>query len=405
VIEADVAVVGGGPAGIAAATVAAESGARVVLLDEGATLGGQIWRRDVLAAPKGSAAAWLDRLAASGAEVLSGWSVFDAEPRRLVGFRGIVRFHQVVIATGARERFLPFPGWTLPGVTGLGGLQAMVKSGCDVSDRRIVVGGSGPLAIAVAASLAERGAHVALVAEQASWVQIRPFLFAILREPRKFMQGLDYALALHPGVVRFGTWVVGAEGRDRVEAVRVTDGRRTWRERCDLLAVGYGLVPQTELAALLGCRVEEAVWVDREQRTTASGVFAAGEPTGIGGVECALIEGQIAGLAAVGREVDHLETERFRGLRFKDVLKTAFELRNELRHVPRPETIVCRCEDVRLVDLEPFVDRRTAKLVTRCGMGPCQGRVCGDSLEFLKKWGPNEVRPPLMPTSVGDLAR
>lgn len=403
-IETDVAVVGAGPAGIAAATRAAEADARVVLIDEHPHPGGQIWRRDHARAAAGAAAQWLARLRASGTTVHSSTCVMDVDGRTLITDTGSVCAHQVVIATGARERFLPFPGWTLPGVTGVGGLQAMVKTGLDLRDRVVVLAGTGPLLIAVGASLLDRGGRVTTIADQAPVARLRPFLGFLMHEPEKLVQGLGYALDLNPGTMRFGTWVAAAHGRNRIEHVTLTDGKRSWRERCDFLAVGYGLVPQTELAALFGCRLAgDAVWVDRDQQTSIPGVFAAGEPTGIGGVDCALVEGQIAGLAAVGRTDERLMAERDAGLRFKQALADAFELRDELRHVVTQDTIVCRCEDVRLGSLDPFEDRRMAKLVTRCGMGPCQGRVCGPGLQFLKGWGPDTIRPPLMPTSVGDL--
>jgi len=158
-VECDVAVVGAGPAGIAAACRAAEAGARTVLLDENPAPGGQIHRHlPGQPAPEG-ARAWLERLAASGAELRSGWSVVDADaaaesssPRfrfRLFaeddGALLSVRASRVVLATGARELFLPFPGWTLPGVMGAGGAQAMAKMGADFRGRSAVVAGSGPL--------------------------------------------------------------------------------------------------------------------------------------------------------------------------------------------------------------------------------------------------------------------
>jgi NADPH-dependent 2,4-dienoyl-CoA reductase/sulfur reductase-like enzyme len=171
-------------------------------------------------------------------------------------------------------------------------------------------------------------------------------------------------------------------------------------ERCDLLCTGYGLVPNTELPRLIGCAAgPRGVVVDDQQRTSVAGVFCAGEPTGIGGVELAVTEGEIAGLCAAGRPHDAvaLGRKRTRLLRFAKQLEHAFALRDELRRLATPETIVCRCEDVLLGAIDPAWSPRQAKLYTRTGMGPCQGRMCGAALSFLHGWPPDVVRAPLEP--------
>ena len=144
------------------------------------------------------------------------------------------------------------PGWTLLGVVGVGGLQAMAKNGLDVSGQRVVVAGSGPLLLAVAASLAERGAELASICEQTSLGQLARFTLRLLPYPAKAIQGLTYHWSVAPAPYRAGTWVTRALGDHRVEEVEMTDGKRTWREKCDILAVGYGLTPNSELARLLG---------------------------------------------------------------------------------------------------------------------------------------------------------
>ena len=167
-------------------------------------------------------------------------------------------------------------------------------------------------------------------------------------------------------------------------------------------------MPNVELQSLLGCRLRNGcVAVDDFQRTSVEGVFCAGEPTGIGGVELAVVEGQIAGLAAANEEARarKLFGERRKGRGFARLLERTFRLRAELSDLPAAETIVCRCEDVAYSRLHEYKTWRAAKLHTRCGMGPCQGRVCGPATEFLFHWTPDSVRPPVFPVRVESMAR
>jgi D-hydroxyproline dehydrogenase subunit alpha len=178
---------------------------------------------------------------------------------------------------------------------------------------------------------------------------------------------------------------------------------RRERVACDYLACGFHLVPNTELAQLLGCQMRDGyVQVDEFQQSSLAGVFCAGEPTSIGGLELSLIEGQIAGLAAAGRRQEatrHFkQREKLQG--FAKALHRAFSLRPELQSLARPETIVCRCEDVPHGRLAVHKSWRAAKLQTRCGMGPCQGRICGPATEFLFQWKPDSVRPPIFPAQL-----
>jgi NADPH-dependent 2,4-dienoyl-CoA reductase/sulfur reductase-like enzyme len=197
-----------------------------------------------------------------------------------------------------------------------------------------------------------------------------------------------------------------------LEWIEVTNGRRRIRIACDLLATGYGLVPNTELAQLLGCRLKhDGVDVDESQQTSIPGVFAAGELTGIGGAELSLIEGAIAGYSAslqLGRGTIHamrmLLAQRSRYQAFACAMDTAFALREELHQAVTAETIVCRCEDVRAGRLRGYGSWREAKLHSRCGMGPCQGRVCGSATEFFLGWRAEGVRPPGVPVRLSALA-
>jgi NADPH-dependent 2,4-dienoyl-CoA reductase/sulfur reductase-like enzyme len=409
--EFDVLVVGGGPAGIAAACCAAETGLRVAIADDNPALGGQIWRGEHSSPSSKEAAFWYQRVKDLCIEHLAGTRVFaQLDPRTLLAEadRGVceIAFHNVILATGARERFLPFPGWTLPNVMGAGGLQALAKSGWNVRGRKVVVAGTGPLLLAVAAHLKQYGANLLLIAEQASWQQLVAFIIGLWRQPSKLKDALSLRRQLLGTSYLTGCWPVAAEGKHKLESATLRRGAKTWSVPCDYLACGFHLVPNTELAVLLGCAIENGkVRVDNLQQTTVPNVYCAGEPTGIGGLELSLLEGQVAGYAAAGRldSARRLFATRNNMRGFAAALERAFAMRPELKELPRPETLVCRCEDVSLSRLREHSSWRAAKLLTRCGMGPCQGRVCGPALEFLLDWKPESVRPPVFPVRVESL--
>ena len=306
--HADILIVGAGPAGMAAAVRAAENGAEVMVLDDNPFPGGQIWRNERNHSSTPEASRWFRELKASSLQILVGARVIsaDAQGRVLLAETDAeafkIRYDTLVLAIGARELFLPFPGWTLPNIMGVGGLQALVKSGLPLEHKRIIVAGSGPLLLAAAAYFRKRGAIVPLIAEQSSWRRILGFGVTLIRNPAKLWHALRLRISL--GRTRYlpGCWVTAAEGSDNLTGVRLLRGVKTWVEPCDYLAVAYGLVPNTELAALLGCEIRDgAVRVNELQQTSVPGVFCAGEPTGIGGLDLSLIEGEIAGYAATGR--------------------------------------------------------------------------------------------------------
>lgn len=422
-IQAEVLVIGAGPAGMAAATAAAEHGRQTVVLDDNAVPGGQIWRGGVPAANTraggGEDAAKeraLERLRRSGARILTGRRVFAAPAAHTLQalredaqgtFTENFRYGQLVVATGARERFLPFPGWTLPGVFGVGGLQALVKAGFPVKGKRIAVAGTGPLLLAVAAHLRAYGATVVCIAEQAPTMRLAAFAASLWSHPAKILQGLRYRSSVARAPFHTGCWPVEATadhtGR-ALQAVRLTNGKRSWSEPCDLLACGFHLVANTELPALLGCAFGDAfVKVDHEQRTSVPDVYCAGEPTGIAGLEAALVQGEIAGLVCAGQPTGKLQARAAAERVFAGGLEKTFALRPELRALPAANTVVCRCEDVTMDKLAQRDGWTDAKLQSRCGMGPCQGRICGPAVEFLLGWKPGSVRPPLFPVPLSAL--
>ncbi|MFF9909872.1 NAD(P)/FAD-dependent oxidoreductase [Streptomyces sp. NPDC013457] len=447
----DLAVIGAGCAGIAGAVAASELGLTVALVDDSPQTGGQFYRHPAPALgavrPEALHHDWsafrdLDRrLAAGDVTRLAGhhvWSLTrsDAAPGGLWTVHAVtgsdgteeapatVRARAVLLATGAYERQLPFPGWTVPGVVGAGGAQAMLKSGLVLPGRRIVVAGSGPLLLAVASSLAAAGARVPTVVEASGYLRYARSPRALATSPRKAVEALRHggALLRHGVRLRTRSAVTEVHGADRVEGVTVSRLDRDWRPvrgsgrliACDALAVGHGLVPQIELATALGCATRRlpdatlALALDGLQETSVRGLWAAGEPAGVGGAELARTEGELAGIAvaarlrgrgAPGGRVRELRRRRDRMRAFADVMTAA--------HAPGPgwsrwmtdETEVCRCEEVTAGGVREAVadlgarDARTVKLFTRAGMGWCQGRMCGTAVACLAASGGAAATP------------
>jgi NADPH-dependent 2,4-dienoyl-CoA reductase/sulfur reductase-like enzyme len=417
---ADVAVVGAGPAGLAAAAAAAASGASVLLVDGSARTGGQYWRHGTGPTDHRLYHGWStftrlrQRVASAGVTLLpghhvqtvvpdgAGWSltcVVGDEPSASADLV-VVRARRLVLATGAYDRQLPFPGWDLPGVMAGGGVQALLKSHGVLAGQRVVVAGSGPFLLPVAAGLLARGARVPLVAEASSPAGLARYTRAMASSGAKLREGLGYAarLARHRTPYRRRHAVVRALGTDRLEAVEVARLDRRGRVRpggtrtvpCDALAVGWGFTPQLELFLQLGCATaigadgSLVVAADATQVTSVAGVWAAGEPTGIGGADLAVVEGEIAGRRAAGTPVPHALVERRTSLRrFADALHAVHAVPRYLMEGLTDEVLACRCEEVSVGAVREAVrdldatDARTVKLLTRAGMGWCQGRVCG----------------------------
>lgn len=415
----DVLIAGAGPAGLAAAHTAASHGARVGLIDAQTRPGGQVWRHDVASPPPRAARRVIDSLS-DRIEFLAQTQVLMAQERSLLvdGPQGARRlsYDALVLATGARELLLPFPGWTLPGVTGAGGAQALAKQGWPMSGKRVLVAGSGPLLLAAAATLRAHGARVLGILEQAPQRAVLGFAASLVRWPGKAVQALALRARLLGIPYRSGTLVRAALGEDRLRTAEIEGPRGVERIECDHLAVGYGLVPNVELAQLLGCQLQRVgahaqVGVDESLRTSVEHVYAAGEACGIGGRDTALIEGEMAGHYAVGASAAAaaLRSHRKHARAFAERLQQSFALRPRVHALAALETLVCRCEDVPLSALHGFASLREAKLATRCGMGACQGRICGTALAELGVFPPgghddDGRRPPLFPIRLATLA-
>lgn len=422
VLDADVGIVGAGPGGMAAAAALAAAGFTVVVLDEAPRAGGQIFRQ----MPIGARAAiqeppshhaghtLLGAFERSRVQLVSGATVWDAQPGRLWfehdGVSKLLRCQRIVLAPGAYDRCIPFPGWTLPGVLTAGALQVMVRGFGVVPGQRALVAGSGPLLLPTVTALLAAGVKVVAALEATSrWRALRA-LPAVLGNGGRLREAFWYARQLLRAGVRlqWGWTVFGCEGQGRVQRAVIGKVDATGRPRrdtartieVDVVGVGFGLVPSIELGLRLGCaarvsavRGGHCLSVDGEQRTSVAGVFAAGEIVGIGGAATAIAEGELAA-AAIVREVrgsavpaaivQRVVAER----RGADAMLSAFAPLPGLHELAQPDTIVCRCEDVPLAQARAAAalhgdSLRAIKVGCRAGMGPCQARICGPSLQAL----------------------
>lgn len=415
----DVAVVGAGPAGLAAAVTAAENGLRVALIDAAPQPGGQFWRHPDEQHASGQDEnrgqhQWRrftdlrDRLRRARAigriDYLPGRQVWflepptrsdadqrfrvhltptvpDAPPPEAAGPRRTVEADRLVLCPGGYDRQLPVPGWDLPGVMAAGGVQALLKAHRSVAGRRALVAGTGPFLLPVATGLAEAGAEVVAICEAASpanWLRDPLGAAAV---PSKALEAVEYGalLARHRIAYRTRTVVTAVNGDRQVESVRLgrldRDGRI--REipgddpRVDLVAFGWGFTPSMELVLAAGAAtrvdVDESLVavVDEWQRTDVPGVYVAGEATGVGGAVLAVAEGRLAGLAAArdhGRAVEsrlvrRLQARVARARRFAVAMHRAHPVPTGWQQWLQPDTTVCRCEEVTVGDLADARDR------------------------------------------------
>ncbi|NVZ64225.1 NAD(P)/FAD-dependent oxidoreductase [Pseudomonas gingeri] len=406
---ADLLIIGAGPSGIAAALAAAPSGARIAIIDDNPLAGGQIWRDGPQAKLPPQARALRQRLqACDNVRHYPGTRVIASTgPKHLLledSQRGWqIGYDKLILCTGARELLLPFPGWTLPGITGAGGLQALIKGGLPVDGERLVIAGSGPLLLASAATARQAGAQILRVAEQASLTCVGTFAAQLPRWPHKGLQ----AFGLFDRHYRTDSHVLAALGSERLEGVRLQQRGKIVELACERLACGFGLIPNTQLGEALGYALDgHALAVDTWQASSLADHYAAGECTGFGGSELALVEGAIAGHAAVGERdaARRLWPVRARWQGFADTLNKAFALDPRLKALAEPDTLVCRCEDVTYAALQGHRDWREAKLASRCGMGACQGRICGGAVRHLFGWQLPAPRPPFSPARIDTLS-
>jgi NADPH-dependent 2,4-dienoyl-CoA reductase/sulfur reductase-like enzyme len=457
-------IVGAGPAGLAAAIAAAEAGLEPLVLDENSRVGGQIYRPSPETLPGPGEAKRPNPAGRRGADLLarfdalrdripvrtdtSVWGIFPPRQVAMHASRGweMIEAEQLILAPGAYEYVPPFPGWTLPGVMTPGGAQQMVKTMQVRPGQRVLVAGTGPFLLVVAEQLHRAGMTVVGVVEAARTLEFVRALPGLLGHLGLLREGLGYLYRLkRAGIPIFrGQMVVEAGGDREVQQVVVAPCDSQWRPdrqavraiAVDTLCIGYGFVPRAHLAQLAGCRMQFADalggWIparDENLETSVPGIRVAGDGGGVAGALVAQEEGTLAGLAAA-QQLGALDARAFtrarepilrrlRKLRrFRAVLDGLSRIRPGLSYLLTPKTIVCRCEEITQAELETAIafggtDLRTLKVMTRLGMGPCQGCMCWPAAarwmaaqtgQPIEAMGPLSVRPPLTPVCLGDLA-
>ncbi len=447
----DIAVVGAGPGGLAAAIEAARYGASVQVLDENSALGGQIYRSlsgkgpKLLSAAHRSRAQWLVRNLERFGEKIEikkeavVWGGFDqhtlaytqAEESRTM------TYEKLVLATGAYDRPMIFPGWTLPGVFTAGGAQRMLKDHGILPGSRILLAGSGPLQLALAKQIVDAGGEIAGILEAGSLAAGPGLLSGLARNPELISEAAQYLATIFKAGVRIRPRriIVAARGDGRVEEAGIARVDDQWRPRkggiewvpVDAVCLGYGLLPSNEIARHLGAAAEYTPQFDTfvlernpGMKTSVKDVFAVGDGVVQSGSHAAWLEGRIAGIQAAADLgfINSNDADRTMipiRLRLTKVLKLQRAMREYCRPGPgfyelaEPSTLVCRCEEITMGELMGRIqsgvsDIRQLKRFTRAGMGACQGRICGSFINhILRKHVPKykmdllPPRPPVKP--------
>jgi NADPH-dependent 2,4-dienoyl-CoA reductase/sulfur reductase-like enzyme len=450
----DVAVIGAGPAGLAAAATAAEQGLSVALLDEQANPGGQIYRDvtragadrlRVLGHDYAAGRALVDRFAQSTARHVGGAAVWNITRDRVIhylkdGRSQAITAGQVILCTGAMERPFPIPGWTLPGVMTAGAAQILLKSAGVAPTQPAVLAGCGPLLYLLAWQYLRAGVRIAAIVDttqRGDYLRALRHIAGALAGWRDVKKGLGLIRSIRKAGIPFyrGATELAVEGGEGATALSFRVGAKTHRVPTDLVLLHQGVVPNNQITASL--RVahrwddQQLCWVpqaDAWGRLALDGFLIAGDGRGIGGGAAAALQGQLAGLAAAhdakrlseverDRQAKPLQSALRRQLHIRPVLDALY--RPKIQHrVPADDVIACRCEEVTAGELRRMValgctGPSQTKAFSRCGMGPCQGRLCGltvtEVIAQARGVSPPEVghyriRPPIKPITLEELA-
>lgn len=450
----DAVVIGAGPAGMTAASRLAELGVQVLILDEQNRLGGQIYRSIESASDSNlqlmgeeyrRGLTLTERFHKSGAEHEPEAMVWQADKDGQVcysqnGKSQEIRAGYVVIATGAMERPFPLPGWNLPGVMGAGAANNLAKEANLTPSGRVVLAGSGPLLLLEASLLIEKGVKIEAILETTPVLPqpaILPHLFPALQRTDFLLKGVRMLRDIKTSGVPYhkGVTAIRALGSERLREVEAQVSGKTLKFTAELLLLHFGVIPSTHLYRLIGCTMSwnksQRYWYpacDDWGRTNHENIFAAGDGSGVKGALAAEYKGELAALE-IARCCGILPTYE------RDSMAQPIRRMLKEDNYPRPfidevfaptiakhffedETTLCRCEDVTVGDVRKAVregvrDVNEVKILTRCGMGPCQGRMCGPALAEIvaaeaktdvERVGALTVRPPLKPIPLAEVA-
>ncbi|AKZ62661.1 (2Fe-2S)-binding protein [Herbaspirillum hiltneri N3] len=415
----NIVIIGAGPAGVRAAQTLVEAGLRPIVIDENRRAGGQIYRQPPTGFVRskkelyGFEAAKAEALHSSFERLRPAidyrpdtlvWNCMPGQPGQLDLLHAQRHAEQpythLILCTGALDRVMPFPGWTLPGVYTLGAAQVALKAQGCVLDGRVAVAGSGPLLYLLASQYAKAGANVVAVLDTARFAGKLRALPALLRQPVTLAKGLYFMGWLRARGIPLlaGVEQLAATGKQRIQNLRWTRGGKTSEIACDALATGFGLRSETQLAELAGCRFVfdelNQQWLpqrDDAGRSSVPGVYLAGDGSGIAGADAAELSGRAAALALLqdlGLPSSKTESRQLAqtlrsNLHFRQGLETAFPTAVHWARHCDDDLVICRCEEItagqlrRSVQQEGTVEINRLKALTRVGMGRCQGRVCG----------------------------
>jgi hypothetical protein len=450
----DVAVVGAGPAGLAAAATVAERGLSVALLDEQAHPGGQIYRDVaradadrllVLGDDYAAGRALVERFTQSTARHVGGASVWNITHDRVIhylkdGRSQSITASQVILCTGAMERPFPIPGWTLPGVMTAGAAQILLKSAGVAPSQPVVLAGCGPLLYLLAWQYLRAGVRIGAVVDTTrpnDYLRALRHIGGALAGWRDVKKGLALIRSIKGAGIPFyrGAADLAVEGDERATALRFRIGSTSHRVPTDLVLLHQGVVPNNQITASLRLAHrwddQQLCWLpqaDAWGRLALNGFLIAGDGRGISGGAAAALQGQLAALAAAhsagrltelerDRKAEPLRSALRRQLHIRSFLDTLY--RPKLQHrVPADDVIACRCEEVSAGELRRMValgctGPSQTKAFSRCGMGPCQGRLCGLTVTEViahergvspADVGPYRIRPPIKPITLEELA-
>jgi len=447
-------IIGAGPAGMSAAVVAANHGLNVALLDEQEMPGGQIYRAmesipperaKLLGSEYQRGQKLVTDLRDADIDYFQGTQVWSLNEKLEVGLlhhgkAAMISADQVILANGAIERPVPFPGWTLPGVMNAGAGQILFKTHGIVPEDGVVLAGSGPLLLLLAWQYLHAGVKIKALLDltpMQNHLRALPHLPRALLAGHYLIKGMAYKKDLKQagiGTLHNVSHLV-AKGKTTLDTVSFLHKGRLQSIKTDLLLIHFGVIPQSQLSRAAGCHHQwnpsQQCWtptLDKWGNTSINGILMAGDSAGIGGARTAEHAGRLVALQALYqlRKINRSERKQLarkdrqwmrEERHIRPFLEAFFHIPGKLLKVPDDNTIVCRCEEITAGEIRTTVgaghsDSNQVKFLTRCGMGPCQGRQCAEAVSHIIAAESGETkprqlyrgRPPVTPLTLGQLA-